>query len=148
MGYEVQITRGHASLAGDGGGITMEDWNAYLSSDADMRLDGYAQANLEDGEVLRLEGEGIAVWTAYSGHEDDGNMAWFCFDRGAITVNNPDAEILQKMFAIARALRARVVGEEGEEYGEDGTMLTPNPAAALTRSAETMPPKRPWWKIF
>ncbi|WP_186764622.1 hypothetical protein [Comamonas flocculans] len=125
MGYEVHITRKQDPLVKDGPVISMEDWDAYLSCDADMRLDGYAEVNIQGGEALRMEAEGLAVWTAYSGHDVNGNMAWFYFDCGAITVRNPDAEIFRKMFSIAQALDARVLGEEGEEYGEDGTMLAP-----------------------
>ncbi len=82
-----------------------------------MRLDDYAEAPAADGRVIvRAESKGLSVWTAYSGHNLDGNMAWFLFWRGRIVVKNPDKEIIAKMKEIAIKLRAHVMGDDGEEY--------------------------------
>ena len=117
MGYEIHITRKTEWFDEDGPEISLEDWKAYIASDPEMRLDGYAEATMENGDVFRTEHDGIAVWTAYSGHGVDGNMAWLYPGSGGIVAKNPDREILAKMFEIAQALGARVVGDEGEEYG-------------------------------
>ena len=81
-----------------------------------MRLDGYAEATTPKGETIRVESEGLAVWTAYSKHGLNGNMAWLDLERGCIDVKNPDEEILNKMRSIAARFGARVVGDEDETY--------------------------------
>jgi hypothetical protein len=65
---------------------------------------------------LTYENDGLAVWVAYSGHQRVGNKAWFDYRTGRIIVKNPDDEIIQKMKAIALHSKARVVGDDGEEY--------------------------------
>src|SRR5690606_27146395 len=67
---------------------------------------------------LRYENEGLAVWVAYSGHNEDGNKAWFDHRNGEAVVKNPDDEILAKMIAVAAKLGANVQGDDGEPYGE------------------------------
>ena len=104
MGYEIHIIRKNEWSDEDGPEISLEDWKAYIASDAEMRLDGYAEATMENGDVFRTEHDGIAVWTAYSGHGVDGNMAWLYPGSGGIVAKNPDREILAKMFEIAQAL--------------------------------------------
>ncbi len=84
-----------------------------------MRLDGYAEAQLPNGETLRCESEGLAVWIPYSGNGKDGNLAWSDHQSGEVSVKNPDEEIIAKMCRIAKALDARVEGDDGEFYDED-----------------------------
>ena len=43
MGYEIHITRKMEWFDKGGPNISLEDWKAYISSDPDMRLDGYAE---------------------------------------------------------------------------------------------------------
>jgi hypothetical protein len=116
LGYDVHITRADDWSESETAPITLEEWLAYVRSDPEMRLDGNASATSPAGDTLTYESEGLAVWTAYSQHEQDGNMAWFDHRGGEIVVKNPDPEILDKMCSIARALRARVQGDEGEPY--------------------------------
>lgn len=118
MGYDIHITRKQDWFEDDPQ-ISSEEWRAYIASDADMRLDGYAEASTPDG-TLRYENNGLAVWTGYSRHCLGGNMAWFDFRNGDIVVRNPDPEILKKMWHVAQALKAKVQGDEGETYGGDG----------------------------
>lgn len=116
MGYDVHITRAESWLDSEESPIPLEEWLEYVQLDPEMRLDGYAEARLPDGHTLRYENAGLSVWVAYSKHARDGNMAWFDFREGCVVVKNPDEEILQKMKEIARALGARVQGDDGERY--------------------------------
>lgn len=116
MGYEVHITRADDWMNSEGNPISLDEWIAYVRSDPEMRLDGFAEVTLQDGRVLRTEGEGLAVWTAYSGDGVDGNHAWFDHWEGRIVVKSPDEEIVDKMIEIARSLGARVFGDDGEAY--------------------------------
>ncbi|KWK77448.1 hypothetical protein [Burkholderia ubonensis] len=122
MGYDVHITR-KANWFADEPQIDIDEWRTLVASDKEMRLDGYAEAKVGGGAVLRVESEGLAVWVAYSGNAASGNMAWFNFDRGDVVVKNPDAEIFAKMWAIAQKLGARVQGDDGELYGANGNVI-------------------------
>lgn len=115
MGYDVHITRAEDWTESQSNPIRLEEWLGYIASDPEMRLDGFAEAQVDD-DTLRVEGEGLAVWVAYSGHETNGNMAWFDYHNGAVIVKGPDEEILSKMKRIAEALHANVIGDEGEFY--------------------------------
>ena len=120
MGYDVHIVRNNEWWdEDDGGGISFEEWETYLDSDPTMRMDGFAEADTAEESVLRYENKGLAVWLAYSGHDKDGNRAWFDYRNGSVIVKNPDDEVLDKMCSIALHLEAKVLGEEGEEYCEN-----------------------------
>lgn len=120
MGYELHITRGANWHDEAKELITLDEWIAYVKSDPEMRLDGFAEATLDDGSVFRTEDPSLAVWVAYSRDGVDGGHAWMWHFDGNVQAKNPDPEIVAKMWRIAQSLRARLVGDEGEEYGPDG----------------------------
>jgi hypothetical protein len=120
MGYDVHITRKENWFNENGLQIDIDEWKALVLSDPDMRLDGYASAVVGDGSVLRVDSEGLAVWTAYVGAGIGGNDAWFDFRRGNVVVKNPDGAILGKMWQLAQKLNAKVQGDECEIYGVNG----------------------------
>jgi hypothetical protein len=139
VGYDVHITR-RRDWFEDGPEIPKSEWLAFVTADPEMRLDGYAEARLPDGGVMRTQSEGLSVWTAYSLHRVDHRTAWFDYRRGNITVKNPDPEILRKMWSIAESLGAKVQGDEGEVYDAEGVGV----AATMDQPAE--PAKKSWWK--
>jgi hypothetical protein len=110
MGYDVHITRASEWSESESSPISLEEWIALVAGDAEMRLTGVAEANTPDA-VLRYENPGLAIWT----RAPHGGI-WFDYRRGRIVVKNPDPEILAKMKQIAEKLRAKVIGDEGEEY--------------------------------
>jgi len=144
MGYEVHITRKKEWFSEDGPALSLEDWLDYVSRDHELRADGFAEATTPSGDTIRVDSPGIAVWTAYSGHSVDGNMAWFCHFGDRITVKNPDPEILQKMHQIASSLGARVQGDEGEEYASNGEPVESTAHAQQTGTST----KREWWQFW
>ena len=115
MGYDVHITRAEHWIESESNPITLDEWLTYVASDPEMRLDNFAEAEV-NGEILRVENDGLTVWTAYTGHGLNGNMAWFDHRDGSVVVKNPDDEILSKMRHIAEVFRANVIGDEGEFY--------------------------------
>ena len=117
MGYDIHITRAAEWTESEAAPITLDEWKAYVETDPEMRMDNFAETTNTAGETpLRYENEGVAVWTAYSGHEEGGNMGWFDYRDGRVVVKNPDDEILAKMKRIAEALGASVMGDDGESY--------------------------------
>lgn len=148
MGYELHITR-RDFWAEPGSDISLDEWKAYVASDAEMRMDNFAEAPLEDGGVLRMESDGLAVWTKWANAGAAHGQAWIYWFEGTIDAKNPDLEFRRKIFAIATALKAKVQGDDGELYGADGEMIEEAqevPAGGAHRSPEH--PKRPWWKII
>lgn len=119
MGYDIHITRKLNWFDREGPAISLDEWRGLIKADAEMRLDGYAQAELTDGGTFRVEGAGLAVWTGYSRAGTAGN-AWFDLRNGNVVVNNADAEIRRKMYAFAQRLSAKVQGDDGEFYDPRG----------------------------
>lgn len=144
MGYDVHITRSEEWWADNAPRITLEEWKSYVASDPSIRIDNAAQASTGEGGVLRYESEGLAVWTAYSGHTEDANKAWLDFRDGRIVVKNPDEEILKKMHSIAEALSAKVQGDDGEIYVSDGEPQ----AGDKGSTAPPSQPSKPWWRFW
>ena len=120
MGYDVHITRAQDWTESAAHPITFDEWKAYIRSDREMRLDNRAQATTTSGETVTTESPGLAVWVAWKKDGVEGGHAWFSYDDGAITVKDPDRDILRKMFRVAAALKARVQGDEGEIYDATG----------------------------
>jgi len=139
MGYDLHITRAQDWSESETFPIALEEWLAYIASDPEMRLDNVAEVEV-DGQVLRLESAGIAVWTAFSGHGVGGNMAWFYYSDGQVQVKSPNREILGKMLRIAKQLAAKVQGDDDEEYSRVEDLPLEND----TQSA----PRRPWWRLW
>ena len=123
MGYEVRITRRQNWSDEDGPEISLAEWIAVVGADREMRLDGCAETRGGAGAIIRIKSEGLSVWTVYSRHDDNGNMAWFDFRSGNVVVKNPDTEILRKMWSLAQALSAKVQGDGGELYDASGQQL-------------------------
>lgn len=147
MGYNLHITR-RACWLDSGDDIELQEWLDFLDGDPDMRLDGYAECVIASGEILRAEDESLAVWIGYSQQGVGGNHAWFWLYKGRIEAKNPDAEIRRKMFAIAQHFGARVLGDEGEAYGEDDEPIAVADQGGPADSAVSSPSKqrKPWWK--
>jgi hypothetical protein len=138
MGYDVHVPRKQHWLDEGGPEISLAEWTAVVAADRDMRLDGYAEAEVGNGSILRIESEGLSVWTAWSRHGENG-MAWFSFHRGNVTVKNPDPEIRRKMWSLAGILMARVQGDEGEFYDASGNEL---------EIGGQPTGRKPWWRFW
>ena len=109
MGYDLQITRGGRAPVGE------QEWRSYVAADPEFELTGVAETPTPDG-VLRYENPGLACWSGHPG----GEQVWFDFRRGRVVVKNPDEPTIAKMIEVARALGARVEGDDGEVYESPG----------------------------
>ena len=133
MGYNLHITRKENWVDKDASSdITLQEWLDYVKKDPEMRLDNFGEARITGGEKIRVEEEGICVWTKYSRNGIGGNYAWFWLSRGNIDVKNPDGEMRNKMIDIAQRLGAKVQGDDGEPYN----------------FKEAVKNKKPWWKVW
>jgi len=122
MGYDLHITRKQNWFDEGGEDISLVEWTALVKSDPSMRLDGFAETQVGGGKTLRMNNEGLSVWTGWSQHVE-GNSAWFNPGGGNVVVKNPDPEIRKKMWQLAQMLSAKVQGDEGELYGADGNPI-------------------------
>jgi hypothetical protein len=138
MGYLVHITRRHDWEDAVGEEIALHEWLGVIAHDRELRHDGKSHQALSDGTLVETHNEGLAVWTAWSHHGRDGQMAIFDHHRGELVVNNPDDEVIGKMWKIAKQLRAHVQGDNGEYYGAN--------AQPISESAATG--EKPWWKLW
>ncbi|GLS21140.1 hypothetical protein GCM10007874_41570 [Labrys miyagiensis] len=145
MGYELHITR-KENWFDEAPDITPGEWLAFVGGDSEMRHDGFAEAPVGGGKMLRIESEDISVWTAYSGGASGRNTAWITWSNGNIVAKNPDREIRQKMWRIAQFFDAKVQGDDGELYGKDGeTIEVIKPTRVEPRSdTPAVSPRRPW----
>jgi hypothetical protein len=143
MGYDVHITRRSNWFEDDPPSISLAEWLAYVGNDSEMRLDGYAEAELNDGSVLRTEDPSLAVWIGHPEHGKRDGYAWLWLSAGNVEAKNPDEPTLQKMWAIAQSLQAKVQGDDGEFYDSDGQPVPRDeqPSTPATRS-------KPWWRIW
>ena len=149
MGYDVHITRKRDWFnEEDNAAITLQEWKEYVADDPEMRLDDYAEAPLPDGDLIRTVGEGLCVWTAYSGNGQNGNYAWFDWHENRVVVKNPDSEILDKMKGIAQALAARVQGDEGEYYDNAMDAVVDEPPLPAPLPAPPYPTIKESWGIL
>ncbi|MBT9293086.1 hypothetical protein [Prosthecodimorpha staleyi] len=155
MGYDIHITRRRVWLD-DANDITLEEWKAYVASDPDMRLDGFWEDSYDGGVILRFEDESFAVWTSHPDAKSPDDLVRFRLGAGNIVVKNSDQAIRIKMAAIARALGARVQGDEFELYGDDGQQngvdlpeYDSEPEAADgAKPGVPAPGGRRWWEFW
>jgi hypothetical protein len=99
MGYDLHITRKKFWADQGGQPITAAEWLAYVATDPQLRLD---QSSQRHAVRLSVESEHAEPW-----------LEWF---QGDVYTKNPDEPILAKMLEIAKALKGRVQGDDGEIY--------------------------------
>lgn len=138
MGYDLHITRAQDWTDSESIPITGAEWKALVASDPQLELIGAAEAAAPDG-VLRYENPGLARW---SGHTTDEEV-WFDLRQGRVVVKNPDEATIAKMVAVASALGARVVGDDGETYDSSGVPPGPPPVSFAQRVAAWFQRMRP-----
>lgn len=143
MGYNLYITRRENWFEDEAGAIAVKEWLYLVHSDPEMRLDGYAEATVGSGSVVRVDDLTMAIWVGYSKHGHSGNLAWLWHAYGNIVAKNPDQEIRRKMWLLANRLSAKLQGDDGELYGADG-----EPVATEAATAAAFPKSKPWWRFW
>jgi hypothetical protein len=142
MGYEVHITR-KENWFDDGPEISLAEWLDVVRADPEMRNDGFAEASVGGGSVLRVEDPSMSAWIAYPGHLEERNMAWMWLRHGNVVSKNPDEAMIEKMAAIAKRLSAKLQGDEGEVYGIDVQLISEARPILSQR-----PAPKAWWRFW
>jgi hypothetical protein len=132
MGYDISIVRYHGEDAVD---IPENEWLNYAKSDAE----------LEPSEISN--DSTYWEWNAHSKyHDPTEGRPWFHYMGGQIYSKNPDEEVRVKMFQIAGSLNAKVQGQEGEFYDEDGRQLDEEPR--INKPVRFVSESKPWWRFW
>lgn len=144
MGYELHIIRRNDWEDNEEeSNITLAEWLDYVKRDGELEpTEGYWVKVL--GESTTQPKPGFCEWTAYSKEQRPGHRPWFDYGSGSISTKYPDAETIRKMIGIAKALNARVQGDDGEFYDEAAVVAME--AADAARLAQTI--EKPWWKFW
>ena len=143
MGYDLHITRAEHWPTTAGAEITLDEWRAYVASDHEFTQADAAGAEAAGQQTSSSE-PGIAEWRAPS----SGEVVWFCWSDGNIDVKNPDAEVIAKMFAVATSLFARVQGDDGEWYDDNGNVIGDSENDSAHNAVVATAAGKPWWKVW
>jgi hypothetical protein len=103
VGHEIHITRAAFWADNKGSEISAKEWLQLVESDPELRLAGY-------------NGQYFALWSGQSRNPDP----WFDWLRGNVSTKAPDPPVIGKAIALAKMLRARVQGDDGEIYLPNG----------------------------
>lgn len=99
MGYDLHVTRKTFWYDEDGPEISLEEWLTYAATDPDLQLDEENPG--DDNWKIRLS---------------DGSWPLWWQSRGELLTKNPEPRVIAKLLHIARALGARVLGDDDETY--------------------------------
>lgn len=98
MGYDLHITR-RKDWSSSGSDIAADEWLAYVARDPELSL-------------WPENGPYMARWKGKCTYPDP----WLDWFQGNVYAKNPDEALILKMVRIARELRGKVQGDDGEIY--------------------------------
>ncbi|MEG2805009.1 hypothetical protein [Stenotrophomonas sp.] len=123
MGYDIHITRRAQWFDEAGPSLTLQEWLDHIAQDPELQLETRPDADPGDAWWVPQPGTRMGLW-----HQQH-----------RVVAKNPDPALLRKMYQIAQALDARVLGDENEEYGADGQPLAPDPAPPPADAMPALP---------
>jgi len=114
MGYELQIRRDS--------GIPIGEWKQAVSSIPGIRLDDAPTSitNPKTGQTVSIGGSDGDVAVLMDGewkrvfHYFEGAIS---FKSGPVSLQDSDDPVARAAFALAKKLSAKLVGDNGEQYG-------------------------------
>ncbi|MEU2296632.1 hypothetical protein, partial [Streptomyces antibioticus] len=109
MGYDIHITRREDWWDEGGPGIATHEWEAVVESDADLSM-------IPPPSEWSGPSQWSAVMTTHPDEERFGTALHWA--SGEIRAKNPSDILIAKMRQVAKALNARVQGDDGEYYDE------------------------------
>lgn len=109
MSYDLHITK-RERWFDKGNDIADIEWHHILSNHPDLIPVDSIETTLEGERIfLHYKNSKIAKW---QGRE----TYWFFFSDGEISIANPDDDAIQKTKSVALSIKAKVLGDDGEEY--------------------------------
>lgn len=118
MSYEVFITRADVSWETAENPLSESEWLAVANASHELetsKANFYSRKN-DDGEIEKYH-----PWLITS--LPNKPPLWFI--DGAINTDNPDIVTIKEMVVFSKILNAKVIGEEGEVYNENGEAIFP-----------------------
>ena len=148
MGYDLHITRRQhwsddEEPAED---ITLKEWLDYIDSDPDIELSDAYRIKVPGSETESQAAPGFCEWINHPSDE----KPWFDYWRGNISTKNPDDDVIRKMVAISKMLKAKVQGDDGEIYelSSDDKISYSQVSQDEKKFDSSGSPKKPWWKLW
>lgn len=102
MGYDLHITRKEHWSDETGSEISLDEWMKYAHTDNDIKPDPDNPGN--ENWIVASDSPPWPLWWNRTGE---------------LLTTNPEPAAIQKLIAIAAALDARVLGDDGEIYRAD-----------------------------
>lgn len=128
MGYDVHITRAAEWFESEQAPIRVDEWRSFAASHAALGRDGRSGSGPQSYTWRVAD---VETWLEWSG--------------GAIYTTNPSVRVRAAMFEIAVHFGARVQGDEGEFYGEDGNVIADERFDESGRPRDTEPIEAEHW---
>lgn len=100
-GYDLHITRKKHWADENGASISLVEWYSYVRLDKEVRHDSQ---NSENEFIVSIGGESFPLW-----YEPK---------LGELRTKDPSEKAVEKLIRIAAQLRAKVQGDDGEQYSE------------------------------
>jgi hypothetical protein len=121
----------------------LEEWLEYINDDKELEL---TNGNTDKLSEEFQQQPGFCEWNDHPTLKEPSFRPWFDYWKGTISTKNPDVHVISKMLQIASVLNARVQGDDGEIYTEEGLQEF----AALDKLREELDQrnKKPWWKFW
>jgi hypothetical protein len=101
MGYVIHLTRKESWSDEEGQEISLQQWIEYVATDPEIAPD--PENPDPENFLVTLEGKDWPLW----------------WDRGEVNTKSPDNWVITKLVQVAKALDARVLGDDDEIYGTD-----------------------------
>jgi hypothetical protein len=103
MGYDLHITKARDWSQNEGFEISADEWLRIVEEDEELSL-------------AVVNGPYFALWSGKSTYPDP----WFDWFGGNIYTKNPDEPMIEKMVSMAKRLKGKVQGDDGEIYPGGG----------------------------
>jgi hypothetical protein len=120
----------------------------YVANDPELNLTNGYKLDIPNVDTSWKESPGFCFWIGHSEGVPSESL-WFEFWKGIISSKYPDDETIKKMLSIAKALNARVQGDDNEFYDESYFDQKENNETNITiENRQIHEGKKPWWKLW
>jgi hypothetical protein len=130
MGYDLHITRADHWIDSMESPITSDQWLSLVEDDPELTL-------------APEYGTDFVLWQRSSATD---TLPWFDLIDGQIMAKNPDEAMIIKMIEIGGKLKAKVQGDDAEEYTLTAHGLKWQQAAVIDPEESEAPPQQRWWQ--